>query len=61
MALCEKCLIYNKLYNELRQKNDDAINEKEKNVQKHFCFMYIKGIPEKITHKNADCNYYQPK
>ena len=56
MALCDHCLIYDKLYDEMCMKYDDTLPENT-----HHSRAYNEQIPDNIYYRNADCKYYMPE
>ena len=60
MALCEKCLFYNKEYDDFNRDYDDTIIIGD-SYKPHFCTQYFDGIPRSIFEENADCEFHQPK
>lgn len=60
MALCDKCLFYDKQNDEKRQQYNDVAIAEGKN-EKHFCPMFLSGIPNKIFYRNGNCRYFEVK
>ena len=57
MASCsEKCLIYNKTFDELGDSSNDLGPEGA-----HFCAMYDDRIPDGIFDGPKDCPFFKPK
>ena len=61
MALCNRCVNYDKNYTEFRRKFEDVIKIGEDTKEKDFCSMYDDFIPLKITYDGAECPYFLPK
>ena len=58
MALCDSCIFFSKDYDEQRQQYDDTIKEYTQK-ERHFCPMFLGGIPQNIFYKNGDCKFYE--
>lgn len=62
MENCKNCIFYVLWYDEQRQEDDDKIIiGQEKNADKHFCFMYEKGIPHEIWENKTKCQHKHKK
>ena len=61
MALCDKCALFDRSYNEFRSQYDDVIEIDGDKREKKYCVMYSNSIPQNITYNNGDCPYFTPK
>ena len=59
--LCDKCLNYNKVYDEKEQTLDDVIIISGDKREIHHCPMYDGQIPNAIYYEEADCEWYFQK
>lgn len=58
MGYCEKCAVYNKLHDSLRESWQDSVPEGEQ-AKSHFCIMYEK-MPDGIWEGEKECDYFVP-
>lgn len=53
MKNCEGCFSYDKEYDNLRMRFNDALIEGKEKC--HFCIMFESGIPNDIWHNKKEC------
>lgn len=58
MALCNSCIFFSKDYDEQRKQYEDTIKEYP-HKERHFCQMFLNGIPKNVFYKNGYCPFYE--
>lgn len=57
---CNKCLFYDKQYDNFRQEYDDIIVLGNNQPEAHYCPMYLDNIPNAIFYDGAKCEFFEP-
>lgn len=61
MALCKRCVNYDKSYADLRKRFDDCVTVGGDQREKDFCMMYEDFIPLEITYENKECPFFMDR
>lgn len=56
MKQCQKCIFYDKEYDELFQSGDDIVIIGEEDKEKHYCRLFDGAIDHDIITDRKECN-----